>query len=511
MRTPRRMSSGRSSCSVFEDREQLQTGRQTLRWCRTSRSSRSRAFGFKRVGPVPKSAEGLVHVDALVEKFLAALQEEDPSSLHAVLLCGHSLGGALAQVTAMLAYQEVLRGRLGSDVARLLSRLRCFTLAAPQPFAVDPQGDAGKALEWMSHAVNYVNNQDWVPRLPGSVEFLEKAAPGCKIDMDLEFLKLFRTVTTTIFLTSRASETLTPAEASQRLAESAPLKLLGGLAEHEVRSYCEQIFTTFGATSHLFGHGASSWTSSGYDGGSKGMGTSRCGAYKSKEGSCYEGQWKDGLPEGLGVLKWPNGSYFQGEWRAGKRNGQGLLIYPDGSSFTGEWKDDQRNGSGVRKYPDGSLFKGEWKDTPFFGRGVCEGGALKYRRLLERVRKGEKWRTRRLAWASLRGLMGALSTGSGEFAMDADDVPMTGRLRRVETEASVSQAELKDVKEEAKVGGSRYIFATPNGFICRILDVESWSQACTTWSLHPHSATKKRPEGGAPHGNVKLSRHSTRH
>ena len=45
----------------------------------------------------------------------------------------------------------------------------------------------------MSRAVNYVNNQDWVPRLPGSVEFLEKAAPGCKIDMDLEFLKLFRT------------------------------------------------------------------------------------------------------------------------------------------------------------------------------------------------------------------------------------------------------------------------------------------------------------------------------
>ncbi|CAK9067516.1 Phosphatidylinositol 4-phosphate 5-kinase 2 (AtPIP5K2) (1-phosphatidylinositol 4-phosphate kinase 2) (Diphosphoinositide kinase 2) (PtdIns(4)P-5-kinase 2) [Durusdinium trenchii] len=312
----------------------------------------------------------LVHVDALVEKFLAALQEEDPSSLHAVLLCGHSLGGALAQVTAMLAYQEVLRGRLGSDVARLLSRLRCFTLAAPQPFAVDPQGDAGKALEWMSHAVNYVNNQDWVPRLPGSVEFLEKAAPGCKIDMDLEFLKLFRTVTTTIFLTSRASETLTPAEASQRLAESAPLKLLGGLAEHEVRSYCEQIFTTFGATSHLFGHGASSWTSSGYDGGSKGMGTSRCGAYKSKEGSCYEGQWKDGLPEGLGVLKWPNGSYFQGEWRAGKRNGQGLLIYPDGSSFTGEWKDDQRNGSGVRKYPDGSLFKGEWKEDQKTGLGL---------------------------------------------------------------------------------------------------------------------------------------------
>ena len=65
--------------------------------------------------------------------------------------------------------------------------------------------------------------------------------------------------------------------------------------------------------------------------------------------------------------------------------------WPASIRTPGEWKDDQRNGSGVRKYPDGSLFKGEWKDTPFFGRGVCEGGALKYRRLLERVRKGEKW------------------------------------------------------------------------------------------------------------------------
>ena len=41
--------------------------------------------------------------------------------------------------------------------------------------------------------MNYVNREDWVPRLPGSIEFLEKALPGCKVQMDLEFLKLFRT------------------------------------------------------------------------------------------------------------------------------------------------------------------------------------------------------------------------------------------------------------------------------------------------------------------------------
>ena len=94
-------------------------------------------------------------MDALVDKFLAALQEdrsngprvmdstqEDPGSLSSVLVCGHSLGGALAQVTALLAYQEVLRG-VPENLRQLLSSLRCITLAAPQPFAEDPEGDAG--------------------------------------------------------------------------------------------------------------------------------------------------------------------------------------------------------------------------------------------------------------------------------------------------------------------------------------------------------------------------------
>eukprot|EP00913_Durusdinium_trenchii_P031831 g29809.t1 len=47
------------------------------------------------------------------------------------------------------------------------------------------------------------------------------------------------------------------------------------------------------------------------------------------------------------------------------------------------------------------------------------------------------------------------------------------------------------------VGGSRYIFATPNGFICRILDVESWSFRTKKLALNMCTARPKnvRKEG----------------
>ena len=53
----------------------------------------------------------------------------------------------------------------------------------------------------------------------------------------------------------------------------------------------------------------------------------------------YQGQVKDGRPNGLGVIFDPNGSKYVGSWENGKWNGQGTYSWKDGSKFVGEWKD----------------------------------------------------------------------------------------------------------------------------------------------------------------------------
>ena len=53
----------------------------------------------------------------------------------------------------------------------------------------------------------------------------------------------------------------------------------------------------------------------------------------------YQGQIKDGKPNGLGVIFDPNGSKYVGSWGNGKWNGQGTHTWKDGSKFVGEWKD----------------------------------------------------------------------------------------------------------------------------------------------------------------------------
>ncbi|NTW26313.1 MAG: hypothetical protein HGA37_16555 [Lentimicrobium sp.] len=61
----------------------------------------------------------------------------------------------------------------------------------------------------------------------------------------------------------------------------------------------------------------------------------------------YEGQFKNGLPEGKGIYKWSTGEVYTGQWKAGKRNGIGTYIQPDKGSDSitdGQWVNDQYAG-----------------------------------------------------------------------------------------------------------------------------------------------------------------------
>ena len=76
----------------------------------------------------------------------------------------------------------------------------------------------------------------------------------------------------------------------------------------------------------------------------------------------YEGEIKNGKPDGRGIKLKPDGGMYFGEWKNGKKHGQGTDTSPDGNSFEGEWKNGKKNGQGKWTLPNGSQYVGEWKD-----------------------------------------------------------------------------------------------------------------------------------------------------
>ena len=57
-----------------------------------------------------------------------------------------------------------------------------------------------------------------------------------------------------------------------------------------------------------------------------------------KDGSTYEGEWRDGKMHGRGIYSWPNGDVFEGDWRNGKMHGRGIHTWPgEDSTRTGEF------------------------------------------------------------------------------------------------------------------------------------------------------------------------------
>ena len=52
----------------------------------------------------------------------------------------------------------------------------------------------------------------------------------------------------------------------------------------------------------------------------------------------YQGQVKNGKPNGLGVIIYTNGSKYVGGWENGKYQGQGTFTKLDGTKYVGSWK-----------------------------------------------------------------------------------------------------------------------------------------------------------------------------
>ena len=94
------------------------------------------------------------------------------------------------------------------------------------------------------------------------------------------------------------------------------------------------------------------------DGKSHGQGT-----YTFKKGNKYVGGWRDGKRNGEGTVTWSDGKKYIGEWENGKYNGKGTLILPNGEKYVGEWKDGEKNGQGTYAWSIGDKFTGEYQDN----------------------------------------------------------------------------------------------------------------------------------------------------
>ena len=79
------------------------------------------------------------------------------------------------------------------------------------------------------------------------------------------------------------------------------------------------------------------------------------GPYELDNGAVYEGQWtKEGLREGRGLQVWKDGSKYEGYWRDDMANGYGRLIHSDGDVYEGEWVNDKAHGRGKYIHMDGA-------------------------------------------------------------------------------------------------------------------------------------------------------------
>jgi len=90
------------------------------------------------------------------------------------------------------------------------------------------------------------------------------------------------------------------------------------------------------------------------------------GTHTFPDGRKYVGESKDGQWDGQGTITYPDGGKYVGEFKNGKIHGQGTYTFEkgkyEGFKYVGEWKDGTQQGQGTDSLPDGSNYVGEWKD-----------------------------------------------------------------------------------------------------------------------------------------------------
>lgn len=93
------------------------------------------------------------------------------------------------------------------------------------------------------------------------------------------------------------------------------------------------------------------------------------GAFEFMDGSTYNGELRDDMPNGKGTLRHKDGSTFVGEFKDGQlQSGQGVTYWFSTGhiEYQGEYVNGQKHGKGIRYFSDGNVdYQGEWcNDEP---------------------------------------------------------------------------------------------------------------------------------------------------
>jgi hypothetical protein len=109
-------------------------------------------------------------------------------------------------------------------------------------------------------------------------------------------------------------------------------------------------------------------------------------------GEKYEGDFRDGQPDGQGVYTQTNGAKYTGTLKKGKYNGTGAFVEANGSIAQGNFVENKLNGKGkftnaatghildgifsngifvkgLYTWPDGSYYDGQWENSKMNGVG----------------------------------------------------------------------------------------------------------------------------------------------
>lgn len=79
-----------------------------------------------------------------------------------------------------------------------------------------------------------------------------------------------------------------------------------------------------------------------------------------EDNTVYEGDFVNGIREGIGKLKFNDGTVYEGEFKKGQFNGKGILKFCDNKQYEGEFKDGKMNGQGTFTWENGSKYIGEY-------------------------------------------------------------------------------------------------------------------------------------------------------
>ena len=82
-------------------------------------------------------------------------------------------------------------------------------------------------------------------------------------------------------------------------------------------------------------------------------GLPREGYEKAADGGQYEGQYKNGLRDGMGTYVSKLDDRYTGMWKEGKRHGKGKASYGMGGAFEGNWQADKPDGPGKLTWAGG--------------------------------------------------------------------------------------------------------------------------------------------------------------